>query len=142
MKHSVVKTVSWWNGYFTSQQVDKIASWEKSRLTKWPGAVNTDSCFMIIKPIMWGCNQSQYKLVKRGKLQCLLNDWLIALPSVLQNLQFCNEKCHAKKGTKHRHLSNKDCLTARSACLVCFISTVNGRSKKRSLLKLALVANT
>jgi hypothetical protein len=31
----------------------------------------------------------------------------------------------------HRHLSNIDCLTARTACLVCFISTVNGRSKKR-----------
>jgi hypothetical protein len=26
---------------------------------------------------------------------------------------------------------NIDCLTARTACLVCFISTVNGRSKKR-----------
>ncbi len=30
----------------------------------------------------------------------------------------------------HRHLSNIDCLMARTACLVCFISTVNGRSKK------------
>jgi hypothetical protein len=26
---------------------------------------------------------------------------------------------------------NIDCLTARTACLVCFISTVNSRSKKR-----------
>jgi len=34
---------------------------------------------------------------------------------------------------------------ARTACLVCFISTVNGRSKKRkkrSLLQVALVAGT
>jgi hypothetical protein len=31
----------------------------------------------------------------------------------------------------HRHLSNIDCLTARTACLVCFISTVNGCSKKK-----------
>ncbi len=30
----------------------------------------------------------------------------------------------------HRHLSNIDCLMAHTACLVCFISTVNGRSKK------------
>ncbi len=34
----------------------------------------------------------------------------------------------------HRHLRNIDCLMARIACLVCFISTVNSRSKKRSLL--------
>jgi hypothetical protein len=31
----------------------------------------------------------------------------------------------------HRHLSNIDCLMAHTACLVCFISTVNGRSKKK-----------
>jgi len=30
----------------------------------------------------------------------------------------------------HRHLSNIDCLMTHTACLVCFISTVNGRSKK------------
>jgi len=32
---------------------------------------------------------------------------------------------------KHRHLRIYiDCLMARTACLVCFITTVNGRSKK------------
>ncbi len=31
----------------------------------------------------------------------------------------------------HRHLRNIDCIMARTACLVCFISTVNGRSKKK-----------
>jgi hypothetical protein len=31
----------------------------------------------------------------------------------------------------HLHLSNKDCLTAFTAYLVCFISTVNVRSKKK-----------
>jgi len=31
----------------------------------------------------------------------------------------------------HRHLRNIDCLTARTACLVCFISTVNSRSKRK-----------
>ncbi len=31
----------------------------------------------------------------------------------------------------HRHLWIIDCLTARTACLVCFISTVNGHNKKR-----------
>jgi hypothetical protein len=30
----------------------------------------------------------------------------------------------------HRHLSKIDCLKVRTACLVYFISTVNGRSKK------------
>jgi hypothetical protein len=45
----------------------------------------------------------------------------------------------------HRDLRIIDCLTARTACLVCFISTVNGRSKKRkkrSLLRAVLVAGT
>jgi hypothetical protein len=31
----------------------------------------------------------------------------------------------------HRHLRNIGCLMVHTACLVCFISTVNGRSKKR-----------
>jgi len=31
----------------------------------------------------------------------------------------------------HKHLSNIDSLMAHTACLVCFISTVNGRSKKK-----------
>jgi hypothetical protein len=45
----------------------------------------------------------------------------------------------------HRHLSNIDGLKARTACLVCFISTVNGdrkKERKRSLERLALVAGT
>ncbi len=36
----------------------------------------------------------------------------------------------------HRHLSNIDCLTAHTPCLVCFFSTANGcnkKEKKRSL---------
>ncbi len=32
----------------------------------------------------------------------------------------------------HRHLRNIDSLMARSACLVCFISTANGHSKKKT----------
>jgi hypothetical protein len=36
----------------------------------------------------------------------------------------------AKLETTHRHLRNIDCLMACTACLVCFISTVHGRSKK------------
>ncbi len=31
----------------------------------------------------------------------------------------------------HKHLRNIDCLTACTPCLVCFIGTVNGRSKKK-----------
>jgi hypothetical protein len=41
----------------------------------------------------------------------------------------------------HRHLSNIDCLMAHTACLVCFISTVNDRIKK-NLGRLVLVAST
>jgi hypothetical protein len=33
----------------------------------------------------------------------------------------------------HRHLSNIDCLMARTACFVCFISTVNGLRNKEAL---------
>ncbi len=33
----------------------------------------------------------------------------------------------------HRHLSNIDCLKARTTCLVCFISTVNGHRKKEKV---------
>jgi hypothetical protein len=33
----------------------------------------------------------------------------------------------------HRHLSNIDCLTVQTACLVCFISTVNGRNEEEAL---------
>jgi hypothetical protein len=33
-------------------------------------------------------------------------------------------------GFDHRHLRNIDWLMAGIACLVCFISTVNGRSKR------------
>ncbi len=36
-------------------------------------------------------------------------------------------------GTYHRHLSSIDCLMACTACLVCFISTVNGRNKKKEI---------
>ncbi len=45
----------------------------------------------------------------------------------------------------HRHLSNIDCLMACTTCLVCFISTVNGRSEKknkRSLLRAVPIAGT
>ncbi len=31
----------------------------------------------------------------------------------------------------HRDLNNIDCLMISTACLVCFISTVNGHSKKK-----------
>jgi len=44
--------------------------------------------------------------------------------------------------SNHRHLSDIDCSMACTACLVCFISTVNGCSKKRSLLRWALLAGT
>jgi hypothetical protein len=33
--------------------------------------------------------------------------------------------------TNYRHITNIDCLTAHTACLVCFNSAVNGHSKKK-----------
>jgi hypothetical protein len=47
----------------------------------------------------------------------------------------------------HRHLSNIDRLMSHTTCLVCFISTFNGRSKKKekkenALDDVALVAGT
>jgi hypothetical protein len=42
----------------------------------------------------------------------------------------------------HRHLSNMDCLTAHTACLVYFISTVNSCSKKPSLGRPVLADGT
>jgi hypothetical protein len=39
-------------------------------------------------------------------------------------------------GFSHGHLSNIDYLTVRTACLVCFISTVNGCSKKKKPQKM------
>jgi hypothetical protein len=47
-------------------------------------------------------------------------------------------------GATQRHLSNIDCLMACTACFVCFISTVNGCSKKveNAMEDVALVAGT
>jgi hypothetical protein len=44
----------------------------------------------------------------------------------------------------HRHLSNIDCLMACTACLICFIRTVNGHSKKKekNAKNVSLVAGT
>jgi hypothetical protein len=39
---------------------------------------------------------------------------------------------------KHRHLSNIDSLTAHTASLVGFISTVNGHSKKKKKKRLKM----
>jgi hypothetical protein len=44
----------------------------------------------------------------------------------LSIIQETNKKC----ARSHRHLSNIDGLTARTDCLVCFMSTLNGRIKK------------
>jgi hypothetical protein len=35
----------------------------------------------------------------------------------------------------HRHIRNIDCLMARPTCLVCFISTVKGRIKKKEAME-------
>jgi hypothetical protein len=74
---------------------------------------------------------------------CLTNGSPKNVISPTENLPFCI--AIATVQSTHRHLRNIDCLTAHTACLVCFISTVNSRSKqrkKRSLLWAALVAGT
>jgi hypothetical protein len=44
--------------------------------------------------------------------------------------QFVRHEENTELEPYHRHLRNIECLTAHTACLVCFMSTVNGRSKK------------
>jgi hypothetical protein len=44
---------------------------------------------------------------------------------------FYNKFRHVR--SNHRHLSNIDCLTACTTSLLCFISTVNGPSKKKPI---------
>jgi hypothetical protein len=66
---------------------------------------------------------------------------------IQQNETQHNNNEHNNKNVmlSHRHQCNVDCLKARAACLVCFISTVNGHHKKkrkRSLERLALVVGT
>jgi hypothetical protein len=68
-----------------------------------------------------------------------------SLDSHYNNINALMSKVEAMLHYDHRHVSNTDCLKARTACLVCFISTVNGRSKKKKKLSLGrpgLVAGT
>ncbi len=65
-----------------------------------------------------------------NKLQVSLHDstgWARKWNSMFIFLHCTASPLHAR----HRHIRNIDCLMARSACLVCFISTVNCHSKKR-----------
>ncbi len=55
----------------------------------------------------------------------------LMLPLVAPIIHQIKSKCTKLTPVDHRHLSNIDCLMACTACLVCFISTVNGRSKKK-----------
>ena len=64
----------------------------------------------------------------------VLHSFLIWSSLVAEMIKFDLVLKHCKvslAASFHRHLSNIDCLMARTACLVCFISTVNGRSKKK-----------
>ncbi len=63
---------------------------------------------------------------KRGnKLECFFT------LSHFHNCLIFAAEARAHPSGVHRHLSNINCLIAHTACLVCFISTVNGRSKKK-----------
>jgi len=55
------------------------------------------------------------------------------LPRVAQLVKNLPNLVILPKHANHRHLSNIDCLMARTTCLVCFISSVNGHSKKEAL---------
>jgi hypothetical protein len=59
----------------------------------------------------------------------------VTAPSIRRSIQSCiyvvgKFFCRNLDSLDHRHLRNIDCLMAHTACLVCFISTVNGCSKK------------
>ncbi len=49
---------------------------------------------------------------------------------ILNQFWWKAKQAHFGQGYFHRHLSNINCFTVHTACRVCFISTVNGRSKK------------
>ncbi len=74
-------------------------------------------------------------------LRHLSPTWMFKIPpfvtqcgqDMLPQLQNHSKLGHLNKPITHRHLSNVDCLMARTACHVCFISTVNDCSKKEAL---------
>jgi hypothetical protein len=87
-----------------------------------PITVPLTSCFagldlsvLKIKTKIVSCHTADSKPVEQE-----VNSTKILTPLVFPAL-WCN----------HRHLRIIDCLTVRTACLVYFISTVNGHSKKR-----------
>ena len=74
------------------------------------------------------------KLLLKKQPQCIqqkLEPRFVATLQIHDNNCFEFHKTHIIiKCQNHRHLSNIDCLMAHTACLVCFISNVNGHSKK------------
>ena len=69
---------------------------------------------------------------KEGKdeVEWVANELEKQLSQLTYLTQFLNGTAHNGLSTSHRHLSNIDCLTVCTTCLVCFISTVN---KKEAL---------
>ncbi len=136
------------------QQADKTArltrhpGWRGSqavkapRLSRQPGCHGSQAVKVARLSRQPGCQGSQADKTDRltawqGSQACLLCFWsacFVMCPLLVLALW-------SGYYTNHRHLSNKDCLISCTACLVCFISTVNGCSKK-SLERLALVAGT
>ena len=112
-----------------------------------------DSFFIVSSCLHWNAKATTFDFLRKmsfGKLFPVFS--FLLLPFLLRVIYmgrvlgiaqlkriYSNDKKMAKL---HRHLSNIDCLKARTACLVCFISTVNGHCKKRkrSLERLALGA--
>ncbi len=76
---------------------------------------------IILKTYSWGGLASSSQTAES----------LLIPPSQQNHLGKWSE--NSSKGFIHRHLSNIDCLTAHTACLACFISTVNGCSKKKPI---------
>jgi hypothetical protein len=44
-----------------------------------------------------------------------------------------DQKVSKAEDLNHKHLRNIDCLKVHTACLVCFVGTVNGHHKKEAL---------
>jgi hypothetical protein len=60
---------------------------------------------------------------------------LIEIGSISIFCLFRQQKGLLKLIATHKHLRNIDCLTTHTACLVCFSSSVNGRSKRKGKKK-------
>ncbi len=101
--------------------------------------------FADVKPVSNDLVHAMPRQCMLALPNCILQNLTTVLIDHVEKKQLWKQQIEEKKmTTHHRHLSNIDCFMAHTACLVCFISTVNGRSKKgeNALEDVALVVGT